>query len=228
MCIDSTSVIWCLRGNAAESSQWAFHNCQDAFLSAEIRVKWSPGHTGIEGNEEADALADIAADPGSPRPCPDPLSQQPTICGIRSVANKMKRDAARDWWDKVSPTLSQRYRRWDLPYVVKPSPELDLPRATLHRLLALRTGHGDFSWYHQKFHHDDAKLECSCGSPKTPEHLVHCKKVFRYLYNWPLKPKRPPRNEAEGRYYIRQLMKEPQKFLEYVQLTSFYAKVCTR
>ena len=54
-------------------------------------------HTGIEGNEEADKLADIAANPNRPMPCLDPLSQQPTICGIRSVANKIKRDAAQSW-----------------------------------------------------------------------------------------------------------------------------------
>lgn len=191
MCIDSTSVIWCLRGNAAESSQWAFHNCQDAFLTADIRVKWSPGHTGIEGNEEADALADIAANPERPTPCTDPLSHQPTICGVRSVARKILKEATRAWWESVAPNLSQRYRQWELPYAIKPPPELSLPRATLHRLLALRTGHGDFSWYHTKFKHEDAKLECSCGSLKTPEHPVFCKRVFRYLYNWPLKPRRP-------------------------------------
>jgi hypothetical protein len=140
---------------------------------------------------------------------------------VRNSLAEKRVSCCRSWY-------SLRYRIWGLTYTVKPSPELDLPRATLHRLLAFRTGHKDFSWYHQKFHYNDAKLECSCGRPKTPEHLVHCKTVFRYLYNWPLKPKRPPRNEAEGSYYIRQLMKEPQKFLEYLQLPSFYAKVCTR
>lgn len=228
MCIDSTSVIWCLRGNAAESSQWAFHKCQDAFLTADIRVKWSPGHTGIEGNEEADALADIAANPERPIPCTDPLAQQPTVCGIRSVANKIKKEATRAWWESVAPKLSQRYRQWELPYAVKPPPELSLPRATLHRLLALRTGHGDFSWYHTKFKHEDAKLECSCGSLKSPEHLVFCKRIFRYLYNWPLKPRRPPRSKEESLFYLQQLMKEPQRFLDFTQLTSFYTKVCTR
>ena len=51
MCIDSTSVIWCLRGNASSSSQWAFLRCQEAMGIWGVRVRWSPGHMGIEGNE---------------------------------------------------------------------------------------------------------------------------------------------------------------------------------
>lgn len=228
MCIDSTSVIWCLRGNAAESSQWAFHKCQDAFQTAEVQIKWCPGHMGIEGNEEADLLADIAANPAQPRPCPDPLAQQPTICGIRSEANAIKRAAAQRWWKGVSEKLSTRYQRWELPYKMKPPPELSLPRSTLHHLLAIRTGHGDFSWYHQRFKHEDANLECSCGYLKTPEHLVHCKKIYRYLWNWPFKPKRPPRTPEEGQTYLSQLVKAPEKFQGFLRLTSFYNKVCTR
>ncbi|RAL64638.1 hypothetical protein DID88_001671 [Monilinia fructigena] len=69
MCIDSTSVIWCLRANASASSQWAFIACQNAMQVYNIRIKWSPGHTEIEGNEAADRLADTGAhtpeyDPG--------------------------------------------------------------------------------------------------------------------------------------------------------------------
>lgn len=224
MCIDSTSVIWCLKGNASDSSQWAFHNCQDAFSLAEIRVRWSPGDTGIRGNE----VADIAANPATPHPCTDLLSQQPTICGIRTEANQIKKAAAQDWWASVEPNLSRRYREWNLTYMVKASPELVLPRSTLYRLLAIRTGHGDFHWYHQRFHHEDAKLLCNCGATKTPEHLVLCRKVFRYLYNWPLKPNRPPRTIAESRVYIQLMIQQPQLFADYLQLTGFYSKVCTR
>ncbi|RAL59212.1 hypothetical protein DID88_006667 [Monilinia fructigena] len=61
MCIDSTSVIWCLRANASASSQWAFIACQNAMQVYNIRIKWSPGHTEIEGNEAADRLADTGA-----------------------------------------------------------------------------------------------------------------------------------------------------------------------
>ena len=85
------------------------------------------------------------------------------------------------WWATVEPKLSGRYRKWALPYEVKPLKELDLPRSTLHRLLAIRTGHGDFDWYHTKFKHDDVVLNCSCGKKKTLDHLVHCRRTFRFL-----------------------------------------------
>ena len=61
MCIDSTSVIRCIHGNALSSSQWAFHNCQDVMQSHDVQVHWAPGHTGIKGNEATDKLADLGA-----------------------------------------------------------------------------------------------------------------------------------------------------------------------
>ena len=142
MCIDSTSVIWCLRGNASASSQWAFHLCQDAMQAHDIRVKWSPGHMGIEGNEEADALAGQAADPASPIPPDDSRADLPTVCGIRSHARRIRDTAAALWWSRSSATLSERYKQWRFDYNLRPPKELSLPRSTLHRLMALRTGHG--------------------------------------------------------------------------------------
>ncbi|RAL58237.1 hypothetical protein DID88_002284 [Monilinia fructigena] len=61
MCIDSTSVIWCMRANASNTSQWAFLECHTLIDRYKVGIKWSPGHMGIEGNEAADELANTPA-----------------------------------------------------------------------------------------------------------------------------------------------------------------------
>ena len=139
----------------------------------DIRIRWAPGYTGIEGNEAADELANLGAlkeewDSGP--------ASEPIVSGIRSIFRKQRREAQCSWWARHSTKLSAWYKKWGLDYTVKPLPELDLLRATLHRLLAIRTIYGDFSWYLTKYSHIDAKLTCSCGQPKTPEHLICCRK----------------------------------------------------
>ena len=53
--------------------------------------------------------------------------------------------------------------------------ELELPRASLHRLLAERSGHGDFATYHRRFNHDESSITpCRCGEEKSPGHFVEC------------------------------------------------------
>ncbi|KAJ5934812.1 hypothetical protein N7466_004359 [Penicillium verhagenii] len=47
-------------------------------------------------------------------------------------------------------------------------------QTTLHRWLALWSTYGDFDWYHRQYHHDDAKLTCSCGRHKSPEPIALC------------------------------------------------------
>ncbi len=42
------------------------------------------------------------------------------------------------------------------------------------RLLAARSGHGDFADYNEIFNHEDALLTCSCGALKAPEHFTFC------------------------------------------------------
>ena len=225
LCIDSTSVIWCLRGNASNSSQWAFHNCQDAMQIHDVRIKWAPGHTGIEGNEAADKLADLGAmkedwDTG--------LASKPTVSGIRSIFRNLRRNAQCSWWTKCSTKLSRWYRKWGLDYQVKSLPELDLPRATLHRLLAIRSSHGDFHWYHTKFKHTDANLFCSCGDRKTPVHLVCCRKTQTAFKYWPQRPFAPPTCLAEGFAYLTCLLAKPTDFAKLLGVTEFYSKICTR
>ncbi|RAL58724.1 hypothetical protein DID88_003081 [Monilinia fructigena] len=86
MCIDSTSVIWCMRANASNTSQWAFLECHALIDQFKVGIRWSPGHMGIEGNETADELADAGANEGR---MDDDRSAEPTISGIGTTARAL-------------------------------------------------------------------------------------------------------------------------------------------
>ncbi|KAG0154530.1 hypothetical protein PDIDSM_98 [Penicillium digitatum] len=202
LCIDSTSVIWCIRGNASNSSQWAFLACHRAMEQHNI--------TG-EGALRGSAIG---------------MEAEPTISGIRSIFRELRNEARLRWWDTVSQKLSQWYRRWSDTYEIDSLPELELRRPALHRWLALRSSHGDFDWYHRKFNHEDAKLDCSCGRRKSPEHLALCHKTQRSFRHWPKRPPTPPTDRTEAVAYLRSL--DPKQFVELLELTSFYSRVCTR
>jgi hypothetical protein len=190
----------------------------------DVKIRWAPGHTGIEGNEAADKLAGLGVlqqwDAG--------LASEPTASGIRSVYRDLRRDAQCSWWAKYNSKLSPWYKQWKLDYKVKLPPELELPRPTLHRLLAIRSAHGDFSWYHRKYVHDNAKLTCSCGRVKDPEHLVRCRKTARIFRLWPHKPLSPPADSTEGIEYLMYLMEKPADFAKLLTVTEFYSKICPR
>ncbi|RAL63687.1 hypothetical protein DID88_003730 [Monilinia fructigena] len=219
MCIDSTSVIWCLRANASASSQWAFIACQNAMQVYNIRIKWSPGHTEIEGNEAADRLADTGAH--TPDCDPGPASL-PTISGIGSIFRDLRSGAQQSWWIKRKAKLSAHYLKWDLTYRV------GLPRSWTS-LGTNYTGsspsalpHGDFAWYHNKFRHANALTECSCGAAKAPMHLVHCPRSHKRFKDWPSRPPIPPTSNAEGLRYLTHLLSNPMDFAKFLDVTGCY------
>ncbi|KAF9728649.1 hypothetical protein PMIN01_13477 [Paraphaeosphaeria minitans] len=226
MCVDSTSVIWGLRGVAPSTSQWAFLACHGAMETHDVSIKWAPGHLGIEGNETADRLANQEAQHPSP---PTGKAAVPTLSGIKSVARKVLRSIQQIWWADKKTKLSRWYKSWELDYAPRRGPgELDLPRAVLARFLSIRSMHGDFAWYHRKFNHNDANLTCSCGRDKTPEHLALCRKTLGAFGRWPLRPPALPSSRADGLAYTAALIGDPEAFEAFTQLTQYYTKVCPR
>ena len=156
------------------------------------------------------------------------MASRPTLSGIRSIAKSCLQSAKTEWWATKKQKSSRWYKDWNLTYDTKAPPELALPRHILQRLIAIRTNHGDFAWYHKKFCHEDAKLECSCGMDKTPDHIVHCRRTRRLFGQWPNRPHWPPADRTEGLTYLSQLLNNPQDFADFLQATNFYTNICTR
>ncbi|KAI1519233.1 Exo-endo-phos-2 multi-domain protein [Pyrenophora tritici-repentis] len=220
LCIDSTSVIWGIRGTAPTSSQWAFLQIHGAMEAYNVKTRWAPGHMKIVGNELADQLADSEAkDPHQPYG----MAASPTRSGIRTVGRRLLEHTRDTWWQDKSSRLSAWYTQWQLPYDTRRTPAaLWLPRRILAKVLMIRSTHGDFEWYHRKFNHEDTS-KCLCGRPKTPEHLVFCKRATTHFKKWPLRPIVPPRTRQEGLAHLAQLIDQPQEFETFVKVTnSFY------
>ncbi|KAJ5384743.1 hypothetical protein N7517_002654 [Penicillium concentricum] len=80
-----------------------------------------------------------------------------------------------------------------------------MQRPLLHRWLAIRSSHGDFDWYHRRFNHEDARLSCSCGINKRPEHIALCRLTKRRFQQWPRRPSARPSNKREAVAYLKSL-----------------------
>ena len=78
-----------------------------------------PRHTGVAGNETADALAKARR-----RALPDP-SAGPTFGWLRSEIRKKLRGIRRIEWAKTVTKLSERHRKWHLNYLVTCPKELE-------------------------------------------------------------------------------------------------------
>lgn len=138
-----------------------------ALPQGQVQVHWIPGHTGIPGNEAADRQANW----GATTPASAPASSPPTrLAWARRALKKNLAKCFEDYWATHAP---QSYKNLAIPLDPRP-PELSLPRGSLGRLLAARSGHGDFAAYHERFNHSDALLTCSCGQLKAPQHFFHC------------------------------------------------------
>lgn len=56
----------------------------------------------------------------------------------------------------------------------KSLPELSLKREVQGWLIAARSGHGNFSAYHEKFGHEETDTHCRCGQKRAQLHPFSC------------------------------------------------------
>jgi ribonuclease HI len=208
--LDSTTAITALRGWPGDSSQQEALDFSKLAQEKGATVKWAPGHKDIAGNERADQLAKMGTQDIGP-------GTRPTIAFIRRRAREEARGSFQEWWDTARP---ESYAPLQLKAKLSCPAELRVERPLLQRLLAARSGHGDFAEYHERFNHDEANLHCSCGRRKEPNHLFYCRKVTARL--------RPRLAPAPAAAIHRAIGADFDVFIKLARETRFFTAVCPR
>ncbi|KAL7917839.1 hypothetical protein ACQKWADRAFT_331565 [Trichoderma austrokoningii] len=166
--LDNQAVIHSERRGRSGSSYAELEEIWDLKLYGGVRigVRWVQGHAGIPGNEKEDQEAGIGT-------TKDSTVSLPTAAYMRRVNRRERKKLFEDYWQKRKP---EGYKDLELNTAGIPE-ELKLPRPTLHRLLAERTGHGDYGKYHERFHHNK-EPKCAWGRAREARHILRCEGIW--------------------------------------------------
>lgn len=99
--LDNQSVVNCLLGRPADSSQKVFLTFQQLAKGNNVRVRWVPGHTGVQGNEEADEMAKR----GAART--EVSTNPPTLAWVKRRAREITAGVYDQWAVDNLPSLYQ-------------------------------------------------------------------------------------------------------------------------
>jgi ribonuclease HI len=194
------------------ADSWPTRNRLPTTSPGAVRIRWVPGHAQVPGND----AADLAAKEGASLTPPSPLDL--SLATLKRQATAKVPAVVQQLWQTVAP---QSYRDLEITTSPLPPDELRLKRPTLGRILAARSGHGDFADYHERFNHADSHLLCSCGARKARLHFFFCRRAIR----------RAPRPRGAPSLALPTLLGTPKGAIElaaWLTKTCFYGDICPR
>ena len=134
-----------------------------------ITIAWVPGHSGIRGNETADAAAKEAAEP----------AQQALHKSLRSSRMQLAKSTVAKTWDTIwegGTAKGNHLRRITAARHTAPVAKLSKSlktRQQVSRLVSMRTGHCSLNDYLHRFHIGNSESPlCDCGSGRR-ETVAH-------------------------------------------------------
>lgn len=157
----------------------------DSDLDLQLHLHWVPGHTGIQGNDEADTLEKQAAE--YPQPTQD------SYLSLTKLKTQIRQSALLAWhqyWTQRPDSRKGRHFRsihFQLPTLTPPPHFYHLPKHQLATVTQLRLGHGYFKSYLCRVD-ENISNTCTCDrqtpAPHTPEHiLLYCNKYQHYRHH---------------------------------------------
>ena len=157
-----------------------------------LKIRWTAGHVGIEGNEKADKEAKRAAEGNSSDAKELPRYVRKiklSISALRQANNKERNETWKKGWQ-----ATRRYKRFQAKDVASPASRKYLTLISDHRIprrlasliFQLRVGHSPLNSYLHRFQKVDSARCPACGDPhETTEHfLLRCPKFAHK--RWPL------------------------------------------
>ncbi|KAI1006345.1 hypothetical protein K3495_g1877 [Podosphaera aphanis] len=224
VCLDNLEVAIHLLSPFQGSSQSIFNEFLDLNSSwqsryriahtglAEVRIRWVPRHAAIVGNEAADEAAKL----GALLPITGNLCY--STAGIKHFVKESIYRSTGNPWNLLSPSLGL-YKQLYISTSSNRPKELELPRSTLGRILATRTGHGDFVDYHDRFRHPEANMNCLCGHRQSLLHFIFC-----YIAKHCVP--RPPGPPSEALPFLLCTYKGGLVLHKWLQESRFFSEIC--